>query len=549
MLTSVRIRNFKQFEDIEIELGQTVVLIGPNNSGKTSVLQALALWYAGLEKCQQLLAPGMDDVTNASINRYDLAAIPVPNANLLWRNLHTSNSEPLMISIEMQGQNQLGKLWFNHLDFGYVNEESLICFPKRSYPKLPAFETFHLAYLPSMSGLIATEPRLERGRINVLIGEGRTAEVLRNLCYLVYEEGTHWQALQQHMRAMFAVDMLPPEYLIGRGEIRMSFREAGGITLDLSAAGRGMLQMLLLLAYLYANPGTVLLLDEPDAHLEILRQRQVYQLLTEIARVQNSQVIIATHSEVILNEAGDRDLVLAFIGKPHRIDDRSQRGQVAKALKEIGFEHYYQAEQTGWVLYLEGATDLAILRALAATLNHPAQGVLASPYVHYVANVVNSVRQHYPALREAKPDLQGVALFDRLERGLPDDLKGLLTCLEWTRREIENYLCQPETLAAYAREQFGEQGQTLIATLIREYVAPVDLRERDSKWWRDVKASDDFLDRLFEAFFKQMQLPHLMRKTDYHMLARYVPADQIDPEVIEKLDAIVAVAKRAQPRG
>ena len=38
---------------------------------------------------------------------------------------------------------------------------------------------------PPMSGLAATETRLDQGAINVRIGEGRTAEVLRNLCYQV----------------------------------------------------------------------------------------------------------------------------------------------------------------------------------------------------------------------------------------------------------------------------------------------------------------------------------------------------------------------------
>lgn len=69
-----------------------------------------------------------------------------------------------------------------------------------------------------------------------------------------------------------------------------------------------------------SNPGTVLLLDEPDAHLEILRQRQIYNTITEVAREANSQIIAASHSEVILNEACDRDTVVAFLGRPHRID-------------------------------------------------------------------------------------------------------------------------------------------------------------------------------------------------------------------------------------
>ena len=45
---------------------------------------------------------------------------------------------------------------------------------------------------------------------------------------------------------------------------------------------------------MYANPGAVLLLDEPDAHLEILRQRQIYQLLIDVARENGNQIIAAS---------------------------------------------------------------------------------------------------------------------------------------------------------------------------------------------------------------------------------------------------------------
>src|SRR6185295_14088224 len=152
-------------------------------------------------------------------------------------------------------------------------------------------------------------------------------------------------------------------------------------------------QTLLLLAYLTLNPRSVLLIDEPDAHLEILRQRQIYRVLSDVARERGSQVIMASHSEVILNEAADRDVVVAFVGKPHRIDDRGS--QVLKSLKEIGFDQYYQAEQTGWVLYLEGSTDLAILQAFARALDHSAQKALERPFVHYVENKPAKARDHF----------------------------------------------------------------------------------------------------------------------------------------------------------
>ena len=53
MLTRLVLRNFKSFDDVDIELGETVVLVGPNNSGKTSALQALALWELGLRRWQE----------------------------------------------------------------------------------------------------------------------------------------------------------------------------------------------------------------------------------------------------------------------------------------------------------------------------------------------------------------------------------------------------------------------------------------------------------------------------------------------------------------
>ena len=106
-----------------------------------------------------------------------------------------------------------------------------------------------------------------------------------------------------------------PRYIEERGEITMEYRERGS-TLDISASGRGLQQTLLILAYMYSNPGAIILMDEPDAHLEILRQRNIYRLITEVAMDSGSQIIAASHSEVLLNEAAEKDLVIAFVGSP-----------------------------------------------------------------------------------------------------------------------------------------------------------------------------------------------------------------------------------------
>ena len=577
MLTNLVIRNFKRFDRVEIELGDPVLFIGPNNSGKTSAMQALALWNAGLKRwnARRSGSTGPERRPGVTVNRRDLVAVPTPAANLLWRDLRTRNVRRVdgrprtdNIRIEILVEGVAGdRAWSCGLEFDYANEESFYCRPLRlgkgrtpnrmTVP--PEAGKVEVAFLPPMSGLAATETRLDQGSVNVRVGEGRTAEVLRNLCFRVHgERPEQWDRLTGQISDLFGARLDEPRYVDERGEITMSYHE-NGASLDLSSSGRGLQQTLLILSYMYANPGAVLLLDEPDAHLEILRQRQIYRHIKEAASSSGSQVIAASHSEVLLNEAAGTDVVVAFVGQPHRIDDRGS--QVLKSLKEIGFEHYVQAEQTGWVLYLEGSTDLAILRAFARRLGHAeAERALDLPFVHYVGNQMRTVRSHYHGLREALPKLRAVVILDEQAADRPDDH---FEFLAWNRREIENYLCSRAALESYAaataeaRIRSEHPGPLFVETEVERRMGAmteaIDEIERamatlgkGSPWADDTKVSDDFLTPLFDAYYKRLSLPNLMRKTNFHVLADHVPDDEIDPEITEKLDAIARTAAAAE---
>lgn len=564
---------------MEIPLGQAAVFIGPNNSGKTTALQALALWDIGLQTwlAQRGGKASPEKRPGVTINRRDLIALPVPAAALLWNDLHVRESKErktrnIRIDILVKGVTA-GETWECGLEFDYTSDEAFVCRPLRmpGYESKPVNQSkfssipeileneenrLRICFLPPMSGLAAVEPKIEQGRINVLLGEGQTAQVLRNLCHLVCDSRpAAWTTICGEMKSLFNIELAEPEYIPGRGEIVMSYTERGR-SFDISCVGRGAQQVLLLFAYLHANPKSVLLLDEPDAHLEILRQRQIYNRLVELAVSQGSQIIAASHSEVVLNEAADRDSVIVFLGKPHELA-AGQTSQVLKSLRDIGFEQYYQAQQKGWILYLEGSTDMQILREFARLLDHEALHVLDSPFIHYVAtNLPEKAREHFFGLREAKPDLVGIALFDRLNRPLQSHEN--LIELAWKKKEIENYFCTREVLVRFAERQvdndkplFEHADRSIRLEAMEQEIVEIEKAfsklNRPSPWSAEIKATDEFLDPLFVNYSKRLGIPLCLRKNTYFTLVALMQPHEIDLEVREKLDAIAEVAARATP--
>lgn len=568
MIQWIEIKNFKQFENVRIPLGETVVFVGPNNSGKTSALQALSLWQLGLRRWIEKRGPDFkaNKRSGIAINRRDLTAIPVPSGKLIWRNLNVRRTfqeveknvtEHVLIEITVGGVTQ-GHDWTCGLLFDYTNEESF-------YVRTPIVEDHdqfvsdlklasqvEVAYMPPMSGLASNENLLQPGTINVLIGQGQTAQVLRNLCYqMVENQQDDWLLVKSEIDRLFGFRLGDPSFIKERGEISLGYRARNSkFELDISSAGRGLQQTLLLLAYVCLNKNSVLLLDEPDAHLEVLRQRQIFELIRQFASKSNSQIIAASHSEVILNEAANTGRVIAFIGQPH--DLTGAHSQLRKALNAIGWEDYFLAEQKGWILYVEDSTDLRILKEFATLLNHPAENILNNCFVFYVgSNIPSKAREHFYGLKEAKPDLVGFALFDRLEKVLID--KGDLEERMWSKREIENYLASPAVLLRWvgnvgAVDLFSLADHELEVAAMKRAIQDVEQARRtlgQEAWSDDIKASDDVLDPIFRRYFEILSQHIEFRKTSYSDLVRLMEPSEVSLEVTEMLDEIVSLAARA----
>jgi predicted ATPase len=567
MITQVEVKNYKLFESQIFDLGQHVVLAGPNNSGKTTLLQAISVWNMALQKWKAERGLGTESKakqrTGVPITRKDFTAIPVRELKHLWTNTSTAlkqeelsegqrPGQPRVLEITLRGKNGDGILWELPLEFHYHNTELIYVKPPvRLVENVPdPALNLSVVHVPPFSGIGAEETRYDRPYQDLLIGQGKPGDILRNLLLEVYqkEDKADWDDLCARVENIFGYRLLPPEYE-GRPFITCEYIRGipkgkgrdGLPTLDISSAGSGFNQVLLLLGFFYARPASILLLDEPDAHLHVILQKQIYDQLQDIASERQSQLIIATHSEVIIEDTSP-DRILSFYNQPHLLIADAERDQVREALKRLTAMDILLAEQAGGIIYLEGETDFNLLRTWAKVLGHPAYRFFTeSPFWHNNhGRHPREARAHFYALRAIRPDISGYLLLDGDNRDLPIreiTTEGLVIG-RWTRYEAENYLIHPASLYRYVEKINGPLFAAAGDRFLKDSLLPGEV-------YTNPLGNYEFLDNtaasktILPRFLQSAQVD--LRKNEYYRIADYMSNEEIHLEVKQKLDDIVNI--------
>ena len=476
-----------------------------------------------------------------------------------------------------------GELYDCPIEFTQNNSELIYCKPEESFVNnnrvLQIAVNMQVNLLYSMSGIAIEEVRLPKERVNYLMGQGMTSEVLRNLCFTLYEDSPKdWKKIVKWMDKLFGMKIQPPKYIETKGALELTYRHHNNKRpLDIASAGRGALQILLLLTYMCAHKSSIILVDEPDAHLEIIKQRTVYALLNEIANANNIQLIIATHSEVILNEAVDNSIAMILEGEVKSISLSNKAQDIRPLLKDFGVEHFYKASITKNILYVEGSTDIQMLKAFAKLLKREKvvsifDGELNCYYTQNsgsesnIDNIVertegyylNFVR-HFSTIKKMIPDFVGLGILDSdgksANRQYPEGLKVIV----WERYELENYFVSIDVLDRYFEALAGGTDHLYYQFYVqaKEYViikylfddgqgvsytsySELSKSMKDALWkklLKDVKMSK-FVDDLMDKFVEVSDLPYPMRKGEYYKLVSYMDPNEVDGEIVTALDAI-----------
>ena len=319
MINKVIIKNFKKFEHLEFELQDHLVIAGPNNSGKTTLLQAIAAWselaFQWSNNNPDLVREEDDNYPSTSLNLLKFYSVPLADFNHLWQNKNTQQPTTLWLYTEQ---------WEIGFEVLYKERELADIRPAKDVDEsdLEQYinEPLISIYVPPLSGIDIIEPPFDPVVIPARLARAQAGSVLRNLLLAVSQDTPKWQTLQEVIHSFFGYELLAPSG--GTAEIFASYRHSEQDTsYNLSNAASGFLQVLLVYAALLHKEASVVLIDEPDAHLHILLQDKMYRNLREHARQNRSQLIIATHSERLINAANEDNLRL-LAGELRKVNNK-----------------------------------------------------------------------------------------------------------------------------------------------------------------------------------------------------------------------------------
>lgn len=548
MIRRLTLRRFKRFKDETFEFPGHVILAGPNNTGKTTVLQALAAWDLASRRWKELgdYQRHGGGYTKAPISRQTFSAVPLRTFDLLWQGRETRHG------IEVEVESSTG--WTIAFEFLADSTEQIHVRPRRNVdPDHLRAASLTTVFVPAMTGLSIQEPLYANPQtLDAILSQARPGEVLRNLLVQAHESEIAWRALQESIQRVFGFELLPPD---AKGAyITAEYRPLPeGPRFDLASAGSGFQQVLMLLSFLHTRPGAVLLLDEPDAHLHVILQNAIYGELRDVAARQRSQLLIATHSEVIIDSAPPTEICV-LVGRPRMLAENREKDLVIRSLGLLSHTDVMLAQDAPGVLYLEDYTDLEILGAWARVLGHRALPLLTTR-LFWHRTVVEPVsggrgttaRRHFEALRLARADLRGVELLDGDGNAdLPEreTVVDGLERLRWRRYEIESYLIHPTALERFVELQVGpgeashENRKDLRAYLERTFTGDF-LRDplKPGPLVEAYLASKKARTEVLPPILTTAGLPGFPY-TRYHEIAAVMRPDEIHPEVVAKLDAV-----------
>jgi energy-coupling factor transporter ATP-binding protein EcfA2 len=299
----VKINRFKNLDNLTLDLDKINVIVGSNNSGKSSILHAIqfavslaqttslektARWdrtkgslVTSISPTQLIYSPLRDIPSLAPNNQF----FESPNLGITVQFFEeiTENSTQIIVT---KGRNKNIRVEISGINLG---------------TQLQEIESPYCIYVPGLAGIQNIEDYKPPSHVRRAAARGDANHVFRNILLLLKEDGEAWDQFLKDFQFIFPNLSVQINYDRENEESINAFIKINSNLLPIDAAGTGVLQAIQIFSYINLYQPKVLLLDEPDAHLHPNNQRLLARILIHLVESRNLQVILCTHSRHILD--------------------------------------------------------------------------------------------------------------------------------------------------------------------------------------------------------------------------------------------------------
>ena len=358
--SSIRFYGYKAFRSFSFSLQRMNVLVGPNNSGKSTIIRAFRILEVALRQANAKKAEMIQ------INDQNYMGYRIPDLNLpvSLENVHTDYEES---DAKIRFKCSNGSL----LELLFPSDGGCILVPDTQGKQYHTPAKFRSCFpvsiqtVPELGPLEDEELLLNEKTIRRGLSTHRASRHFRNYWRLF--SGAFDEFANMVSRTWPGMEIERPELTDLMSKRLTMFCRENRISREIYWSGFGFQIWCQILTHISrGKDATILVIDEPEVYLHPDVQRQLVGILRDIG----PDIVIASHSTEIIGESDPSEILI--IDKKRTSASRlKDMNQVQAALDTIGSIHNVKLThlaRTGRLLYIEGSSDGKILRRFARIL-------------------------------------------------------------------------------------------------------------------------------------------------------------------------------------
>ena len=455
MLEEIYLENFRCYRKFTVKFNDFNVIVGRNNSGKSTIIDALKL---------------LSNVQRYGAYREDLVLEPRDLPFSVINIRHDYSNDDATIKARFSGDKEIRIVFPKDERFrieyyragNAVGNKSII---RREFRQtlgiVPPVGTFE------EDETIVTEEYLKQFMVSHL-----STRHFRNI-WLYFPDGFE-EFKELLSRTWPGYSISAPEPDTWNNRIHMFFKE-GRIDREIFWAGHGLQVWFQLLTHMVKlGRRETLILDEPDIYLHSDMQKK----LVEICKERSNQVIIATHAVDIIDEV-EPDDVLSIDSNLDNAYRLANVEELQRCIAQLGstenlkLAHFLKGNTC---LFVEG-DDIRYLRKLSRTLGFAqfSQGNFSTIPLGGSSNWERLKHISWLFRNAFGQTIKCFVILDRdyqsdedAQRIVKDLGKQDVIAHVWRRKELENYLIHPDALYRMFVTRFAEKHPSNQVPLTKE---------------------------------------------------------------------------------